>query len=382
MRSALRNIVDNLIKFESLFIKKERTTNKRLLIFRKDGLGDYIIFLPVLKYYRDLFPCYEITLVVSKIAQELTPKIQGVDKFIILDNKKFSRDFLYRRRFFFDIIKSGYETIIYPVFSPEITGDTIVSASRAKTRIGFDGDYSYTKKGDHSKNVYTQLVKVPEDITTEFERNVFFARSLGASIDMISFPTIKPSQNDLDQTEILIRQNNLGDKTFCIIFPGAGQTYKIWPADRYVEIIDYLRQKEIIPVICGSKSDTAVITDIIDGLSDKDTVINLAGKTDLGTLTGLLSKSTFYFGSDTGILHLAVATGTPAICLMGGGHFRRFFPYGDLTKNLIIYNKDMKCLNDNWLCSKNLKAGESAPCIMGIKTKDAKEAIEKLLKIR
>ena len=38
-------------------------------------------------------------------------------------------------------------------------------------------------------------------------------------------------------------------------------------------------------------------------------------------------------------LHIAVAAGTPTVCLMGGGHFGRFFPYGDIDKNRIVYKK-------------------------------------------
>ncbi len=381
MRSILKNVIDSWINFESGFARQEKSDIKRLLIFRKDGLGDYIIFLPVLKHYREVFPNHEISLVVSKIAQELIPKIQGIDKFVILDNKRFSKNFLYRRRFILDIVKHGYETVIYPVFSPEVIGDAIVSASRAKTKIGFDGDYSYTKKEKHSEKVYTKLIKVPENATTEFERNIFFIKSLGASINEISFPTIKPERDDLDQAEAIIKENDLTKKRFCVIFPGAGQAYKVWPTNKYVEVINYLKQKEITPVICGTKDDLSVISSITKQLAGKDSFINLAGQTSIGSLLGLLSKSRFYFGSDTGILHLAAAAGTPAICLMGGGHFKRFFPYGDLTKNLIIYNKEMKCLNDNWLCSKNLKADEPAPCIKGISVEDAKEAIDNLLRI-
>jgi len=34
---------------------------------------------------------------------------------------------------------------------------------------------------------------------------------------------------------------------------------------------------------------------------------------------------------------------------MGGGHFGRFFPYGNLKKNRVVYRK-MDCFACNWQC--------------------------------
>ena len=111
-------------------------------------------------------------------------------------------------------------------------------------------------------------------------------------------------------------------------------------------------------------------------MNHKEGAVNLAGKTDLSMMILLLKNSKCYFGSDTGITHIAAAIQVPALCLLGGGHFRRFFPYGDLAKNKIVFDTTMKCENDNWLCARSLGKDESAPCIKNIDVENVKKEID------
>ncbi len=79
--------------------------------------------------------------------------------------------------------------------------------------------------------------------------------------------------------------------------------------------------------------------------------------------------------------YLAIAVGTPVICILGGGHFDRFFPYGNPDTNRYIADDSATCRGDGWKCSMNLKKGEIAPCIRNISVDDAKREIEALFAI-
>ena len=60
-RTLLKKIIDTIIFLESLFLCKETHTQKRVLILRKDTLGDYILFYPTLSSYRKKYSDAEIT---------------------------------------------------------------------------------------------------------------------------------------------------------------------------------------------------------------------------------------------------------------------------------------------------------------------------------
>jgi ADP-heptose:LPS heptosyltransferase len=155
----------------------------------------------------------------------------------------------------------------------------------------------------------------------------------------------------------------------------------VWPVEKFAEIADYFIEKKITPVICGSKGEIDLVESILMNMKHKEDAVNLSGKTDLPTMIRLLKNSKCYFGSDTGITHIAAGIQIPAICLLGGGHFKRFFPYGDLTRNRIVFDESMKCMNDNWDCAKGLKGDESAPCIKNIDVENVKKEIDILFSI-
>ncbi len=113
-----------------------------------------------------------------------------------------------------------------------------------------------------------------------------------------------------------------------------------------------------------------------------DKAINMAGETDSDLLTFLclVNDAAFYFGSETGALHIACALSIPTITILGGGAFGRFFPYGAPEKNRIAYDPEIKCKSDGWLCSVNLSQGELAPCIKNIKTEVAKQELNIIIK--
>lgn len=378
LRKIIKKIIDTLIAFECNFVKPESHFKKRVLILRKDTLGDYIIFYPTLYAYRKAYADAEITLIISKLFESLSPLLKDFENIIWFDAKKFSNSFFYRRRFLINLKKKGFDIAIQPTFSRESTGDFMMEITNAKEIIGVDGDCTASTEKEKSKNnnICTKLITVPEDIITEIDKNIHIGEQItGQKID-IKFPTIDINTFSNTKVEEIIKNNKLIKKSYVVIVPGSGTTFKIWPVEKFAEAIDFIASRGFIPVLCGSKSEKKLVNDIIIKMKSKDKVINISGDTDLPTIAHLIKDSAFYFGSDTGITHLATAIETPVVCIIGGGHFGRFFPYSNLERNRVVFDENMKCKNDNWACSKNLKEGESAPCIKNIKVENVKKEID------
>lgn len=370
MRQIIKTIIDKIIEINCFFIRPIKKNKNKVLIFRKDGLGDYIIFLPFLKYYRDFYKDSEITLVIPKIANGLIPLLKDFDNIIEYDTNKFSSNFNYRRNFVLGIKRENFDTVIYPNYSREDTGDMIVKISGAKEKIGNINHIS-GNKFKHI-NIYTKLISIPKEIKLEIERNKFFAESIIKMKCDYSFPTIKTS--GFGTTQISIPNNK-----YCVIFPGAGKDYRVWPEENFAEICDYLHERSITPLICGDIKDKIYYDKILGYSKYKNHIKNMVGQTSIAEMSKIIESSLFYFGSDTGILHLAAALNKPVICILGGGSFGRFFPYGNPETNRIVYDKNMNCIGDDWKCAEKLKKGERAVCIKNIKVEDAKREIDYLL---
>jgi len=53
----------------------------------------------------------------------------------------------------------------------------------------------------------------------------------------------------------------------------------------------------------------------------------LAGKTTIAQLVELIRNASLLIGNDSAAIHMAAATQTPSVCILGGGHYGRFLPY-------------------------------------------------------
>lgn len=362
LRQITKNIIDNLIAFECQFVKQETHAKKRVLIFRKDVLGDFIIFLPTLKYYREYYKDYDISLVVSNMSLELTTLFSFVDDVIPFDQKKFRRNLWYRRAFIKSLAQKGFDVAVYPVYSSEKIGDLIMKATRAPKVLDF------------------KTILIPKDLN-ELERNMSFISKVVEKPCHASFPTIDVALLNRKNFEKISLENNLESKKYVVIVPGAGATYKMWQLSKMAKIADYFIEKNLAVVICGSGNEKELGNKLIQQAKHKNGIVNLAGNTDLPTLAHMLANAKLYFGNDTGTLHLAAAVDTPAIAIIGGGHFGRFFPYGNLEMNRIVFDPNIKCRGDEWRCAENIPKGEPAPCIRNITVVDAKKQIDDLLAV-
>lgn len=368
-----KNIVDTLIEIICRFSPKTRGDDKKVLIFRKDGLGDYIVFYPVLKFFRQYYGDYKISLVLPKIAEGLRPLLSDFDEIIEFDARSFSSNLSYRYQITKKIALGNFAVAIYPVFTREPIGDRLIRLTRAKERIGI------YNKNLSSKN-YTKLITIPDNIISEIKRNVYFAEQCTGETIKIDFPTIDINLFDNKKAEEIKKINKLQQEEYAVIFTGTGAFYKKWPEERFSLVCDYLNERNITPVICGGPDDKESAKLIIKKVKDKEKIVDLTGQIDIPTLAHILNTAMFYFGNDTGPMHLSAALKIPTIGIIGSGDISRFFPYDDVSRNIAIYNLNAKCKNDNWACCQNLKAPETAPCIEGIKTEEAIKNIENLLK--
>src|SRR5205085_1011995 len=60
-------------------------------------------------------------------------------------------------------------------------------------------------------------------------------------------------------------------------------------------------------------------------------LLGLVGRTDLLTAAAILRRSALFIGNDTGLMHLAAASGTPTLGLFGPSPVERYAPWGRYT---------------------------------------------------
>lgn len=325
-----------------------------MLVVRTDGLGDVILTTPLFKHLKATFRHVRTCLLTRKEWSGVLKESPHIDEIIPWDIDRYRTSIGYRFRFIESLKKSSFDLVLHPVYSREPLSDEIVCCVHDAVRIGFDGDLNNisTKLKDVNDRYYTQLIKDTSATRPELERNRYFAeRLLGHRIAPLDFqPELWINDSDREAAYKMLLSSGIEPDRHSVIalFPGASAAYKTWPLKKFVELANRLSQHSKVKfIICGSRADEPIANALARSINGP--VVNLAGKTSLTQLAAVLECSDLYIGNDTGPLHMATAVGTPTLGIMGGGHFGRFYPYGDLNRHRMVFKK-MDCYGCNWKC--------------------------------
>lgn len=362
-----------LLKLPSLFrfFAKFRREQKRLLIIKTDAIGDYVLFRNYLEVVKqsDQFKDYEIDLLGNNLWKDiaLTYDAPFISNFYFCSPDKLYEAPVKLLKLAWRLYKNNYQIVLQPSFTRQFISDGLAAFTAAKQIVGFESNNEnlpprYKKKTDQ---FYTGRLILPPNIYFEFERTRFFFQTvLNQSINL-SGPSI-PIHNKI--------------KSGIVIFPGAGTLKRGWEKERFLELIKLIIKNTQQPIyLAGGPAETLIGDYLITNLPEQN-VEDLTGKTSLPQLIELIGRSSLVIANETSAIHIAVATKTKSVCILGGGHFGRFAPYPDGFENapVCLFEK-MECYSCNWECKFTTLPNQPHPCISNVGFEKVQQATLQLL---
>jgi ADP-heptose:LPS heptosyltransferase len=347
-----------------------------LLLVRLDNIGDFVLWLECANAIRIYFREKFVVLVANRTFADLAEASGYFDKVVPVDVTRFSVSRAYRLCTKLFIRKLRASIAIHPTFSRALaTGDTCIKSSFATTRIGSVGDLTNISASNRavSDKWYTQLLPATTQPLMEIERNFEFIRGLGITDYMPSVAHIKHVATLPDDIPT--------SSKYFVVFPGASSPIRQWPAASFALVARSIAERygwKI--VICGSESESYLATQIAQ-LVDPISIVDLSGKTSLAQLVEVIRNAQLLIGNETSGVHIAAAVDTASVCVLGGGHFKRFLPYPSAVngpKPLAVFHA-MPCFNCNWRCTLPHEAGGRVPCISSVTVEDVLVATSQLL---
>lgn len=117
------------------------------------------------------------------------------------------------------------------------------------------------------------------------------------------------------------------------IGPTANWRAKTWRTEYFAELIQRLTSPSgILPgarvALLGRDDERPMALRLMDSIPDEKR-IDLVGKLDLLTAYACLARSAFYIGNDSGLMHLAAASGVPTLGLFGPTKEELYAPWGE-----------------------------------------------------
>lgn len=275
----------------------------RILVVRLSALGDVIHTIPAVVALRDALPGADIEWAVERPYAELVETVAGV-RAVRASIRKWGHAMFSSRndiRIFVSRIRGNDIAVD---FQGLIKSALVARFSGAGERFGFDRDAIREKAAARFINRHVPVDQSRHVVEWNMQLASAVARRELAMPDVDFSKFAEPTR--------FAKQ--------IVVLPGAGKANKIWPPERYGEVIRRLG----VPAMA------------LWGPNERElaerTGLELAPPTNLRELTAVLRDAALVVGADTGPLHLAAALGTRVVGLYGPTNVRRNGPFGQLER--------------------------------------------------
>ncbi|HEX9162520.1 MAG TPA: glycosyltransferase family 9 protein [Thermoanaerobaculia bacterium] len=268
----------------------------KLLAVRLSALGDVMHAIPAVTSLRSSF---DVSWVVEAPYAELVETVAGV-RAVPVRLKKFS----------VGEVRNAWRTVrsfdIAVDFQGLLKSAAIARASGASDRYGFAREavrekpaalfYNHKIKVDQTRHVVDWNLQLAQAVTGNRQ----------------------PETGNWSDYAQDARNRLHGLRNKIVLLPGAGREEKLWPVDRFRDLVARYGNRAVVVSGPGERD----LATAIGGL--------IAPETNLRELAFLLKHADIVIGADTGPLHLADALGTKVVGLYGPTDPARNGPYGQL----------------------------------------------------
>jgi ADP-heptose:LPS heptosyltransferase len=362
---------------------------QRILLLRPDAYGDLILFEPVLRLLRAAWPQAEIGLLIGKPRQDIIPLFPGSGIQWLTTGCNPYREAAGENRAALDALREtvrafdpdclvaacAEQTWLEPAvaaFLPEARQVSLGSGlNDPLARAALDAEVTLDWNA-----IYPEKIPVLAE-QTEWERNLALAGTLLGREVPRWWPALEVPPAFQAQAADILAAAGLEPGTFvaCAVAGTANVAIKHWPADDYGQTLAWLeREHGIRALLIGHASERAHLEAVRLAASraGSEPALWLGRDGEMPLLAGLLAAARFYFGNDTGPLHLAAALGKPVVSIFGGGTWPRFHPVARRSVTLV---QPLPCFGCAWDCY-----FVDAPCIRTISPASVQQALNLFLR--
>jgi lipopolysaccharide heptosyltransferase II len=325
----------------------------KILVVRPGGIGDAVLFFPLLQALRREFPQARLDVLAERRNVGLFGSNDVVHRAYAYD-RGYGRELLAVRRNQYDIVIDTEQSHFLSAIITYLTG--------APVRCGFD---TQGRGG-----LFTHRVRYSDQI---YEVHSFLSLFGALTGKQLPFDPEQPFFPIADEHRAWARSllGNGSAARLAVVLPGASTPQKRWAPERYRAVVRWLLERGLRVAIIGGATDVHAARQVSEGL-DPSRVINLAGTLSLPRTAAVIALAAVYVSSDTGPLHIAYGVGTPTVHMFGSGILEKWAPAGSR------YRAVHKALP----CSPCTRYGYTPPCPYGVecmKQIQADDVIPKLI---
>ncbi|MDQ7007157.1 MAG: glycosyltransferase family 9 protein [Acidobacteriota bacterium] len=324
---------------------------RRVLVIRPGGIGDAVLFIPMLEALRQSWPGAELELLLERRNLGVIQPTGLADRIFLYD--RFPRDLL-------ALLRRRYDVVIDTEQFHHLSA-VVARWTGAPRRIGFGTN--------RRRRHLTEVVDYSHEV---YEVRSFLDLARQATGRLPEWDPEQPFYPVAPEAAAFAEQalEPLKARRIAVIHPGASIPQRRWPPRRYGQLARMLVDDGLGVVILGGPSDGAAAREIHAAVAGAG-AIDLAGRCSLAQAAAVVARAQVYISADSGVLHLAYAVGTRTVHLFGPGVHAKWGPPGSRFRTIRTPVPCSPCTRYGYTppCNQQLA------CMMGITPRQVYEAV-------
>jgi len=307
------------------------------------ALGDCVMVLTAIRALRLHSPESKITWIIQREFLPLFENEPGITFIPIKKPRSIKSYCLLKKQL------SGYSFDVLFAMQASLRSNLIYPLIKAKRKIGFD-----TTRGKelHGLFIHERIPFKKEHLLEGFMAfNAKLFDNFSVKISLQEFKegySVNQLELPIDSIWVEEKLEAFKGKKILAMNPAASKIERCCQASFYSKIISLAQEKGFAVLLTGgpSKWEQELSENILQQLQDRQSIMNLVGKTSLLELALILAKVDVLIAPDTGPAHLADLIGTQVIGLYAVAPPAQTGPYRNMHRVQNAYPEALRvCMN-------------------------------------
>lgn len=301
---------------------------------RTDRIGEVLLSTAAVDCIKSSYPEARVTFVTSGYSRAVVDGRAGVSEIITANTMNSPCWLTEALRLGALLRKRRFDTAV--VLNPHKTLHLACFLGGIQRRIGYDRKWGF---------LLNRTVKDERDKggKHEIEYTMDLLREMGIDAAAPAPRLVIDKDADHHIKNFLFKNGIYLDRPLITVHPGSSNPAKIWPKDRYAELIKKLDSELDCQIaVIGDEKEKELAKEVVSGSGTG--AFDFSGRFDLKSLAAFLKKSALFIGNDAGPMHMAAALGVPVVAIFGrnipGVGPTRWRPWGE---NHVVFHEDPGC---------------------------------------
>jgi lipopolysaccharide heptosyltransferase III len=287
-----------------------------VLVIRLRSIGDTVLVTPSLLALRRFLPQAQIHILLEDWVAPLLNGSPLIDRVITIPKQSHTG----RARLARDLHRTKYD-VVYNLHGGT-TATFLTRATGAPYRVGF-GHYQYAR-------LHNQLAPSAQEI---WQRQAL--HSVEQQLALIGWTGVPVTDRPASQltvspkaaksvAEKLAASKISEGQPLALIHPAASLQTKQWATENFARVAEAVAERDLMPIAIVAPAERLVLESL-----RRQSATRIIGFADLSLpeVTALASRALLFIGNDSGVAHMAAATGTPCVVVFGSSNVTHWRPW-------------------------------------------------------